>query len=118
MKFFIAGTMAFLVAETFAGVLFFFLRRWAKAQEKHEAQHKLFGISPMLFKGILERFLIYVGLLSSFPQVLIVLGALKVATRIKYEDHISNDYFLIGNLLSITIAIATYDLFQWFLNLA
>lgn len=118
MKYFVAGISAFLIAETIAGILFFFVRRWAKAQEKHEAQHKLFGISPMLFKGVLERILIYVGLLSSFPQVLIVLGALKVATRIKYEDHISNDYFLIGNLLSITIAIATYDLFQWFLMLS
>ena len=58
-------------------------------------------------KGVLERLVLYVGLLCGFPTVLIVFGALKVATRLHDESKtpISNDYFLLGNLSSILIVM-------------
>lgn len=50
----------------------------------------------------------FVGLLAGFPHVLIAFGALKISTRLSEEqgDHISNTYFLTGNLVSILFAVA------------
>jgi len=58
-------------------------------------------------KGILERLLLLVGLLNNFPHILIAFAGLKIGTRL-YDDHIkkiSNDYFLVGNSVSILIAM-------------
>jgi hypothetical protein len=58
-------------------------------------------------KGILERAVLYVGLLNGFPQILIAFGALKIGTRL-HEDKqskISNNYFLVGNLISLLLAM-------------
>ena len=56
-------------------------------------------------KGILERAFISFSLLVGYPQVLTLFAALKIATRIKDESKISNDYYLIGNLVSVSLAI-------------
>lgn len=61
-----------------------------------------------VFKGVLERLFLFIGLINNIPTVLIVLGALKLGTRIREDEkdqRISNDYFLIGNLISFLIAI-------------
>lgn len=58
-------------------------------------------------KGILERAVLYTGLLYGFPQILIAFGALKLGTRL-HEDQrseISNNYFLVGNLISMFLAM-------------
>jgi hypothetical protein len=58
-------------------------------------------------KGMLERVVLYIGLLHGFPQILIASGALKIGTRL-HEDKktkISNDYFLVGNLISLLLAM-------------
>jgi len=50
---------------------------------------------------------LFTGLLHGFPQILIAFGALKLGTRL-YEDKesdISNSYFLVGNLISILLAM-------------
>ncbi len=59
-------------------------------------------------KGMLERLTIFTGLIHGFPQILIAFGALKLGTRL-YEEkdsNISNTYFLVGNLVSIFLAMA------------
>ena len=63
--------------------------------------------SASIVKGILERVVLFTGLLFGFPQILIAFGALKLGTRFstEQESRISNDYFLVGNLISILLAL-------------
>ena len=62
-----------------------------------------------IFKGMIERIFIVVSLHYNMAQALTLLGALKIATRIKdTEDKISNDFFLVGNLISVLFGIAYY----------
>lgn len=58
-------------------------------------------------KGILERLTMLIGLIHGFPQILIAFGAIKLGTRLHEEKEceISNNYFLIGNLISILLAM-------------
>ena len=58
-------------------------------------------------KGILERAVLFTGLLFGFPQILIAFAALKLGTRFSTEQQskISNEYFLVGNLISILLAL-------------
>lgn len=59
-----------------------------------------------VIKGSLERSLIMVGLLNNYPQVITAFAALKIGTRINDNEHkISNDYFLLGNIISLLAAI-------------
>lgn len=70
------------------------------------------------FKGILERLVIFIGLTSDYSTVLVMFGALKLGTRLHDEGNknISNNYFLIGNFVSVLIAIvATIVAKHWVL---
>lgn len=58
-----------------------------------------------ILKGIAERAFVTFSLVNELPHSLTVFAALKIATRIKDDDKISNDFYLLGNLLSITLAI-------------
>jgi hypothetical protein len=59
-----------------------------------------------VLKGMLERLVLIVGLMAGYPHVITAFGALKIGTRIKSdESKVSNDYFLVGNLISILAAI-------------
>ena len=64
-----------------------------------------------LFKGIVERSFLFVSLINDFPHSLTLFGALKVATRLKHtsqnstEEEAYNNFYLLGNFLSATIAI-------------
>jgi hypothetical protein len=65
-----------------------------------------------LLKGIIERLFLLVSLINGFPHALTLFGALKLATRLKREneeDKIKestyNDFYLIGNFISVMIAI-------------
>ena len=69
------------------------------------------GLKPFdslsIFKGVLERLVLFIALLNNIPQILIAFSAMKIATRLHEdtENQISNAYFLVGNLLSILIAV-------------
>ena len=60
-------------------------------------------------KGILERLVLFVGLINGYVTVLVVFGALKLGTRLHDEkgpNHVpTNDYFIVGNFLSILVAM-------------
>jgi len=60
-----------------------------------------------IFKGIIERLVLFTALVHGYPQILIAFGAMKLGTRLHDEKKstISNSYFLLGNLLSMFIAI-------------
>ena len=73
------------------------------------------GFHISIFKGLLERFVIYLCLVLAISQILIVYGALKIGTRINLPQSdtlkIKNDYFLIGNFGSIFIAVLYYKIY-------
>lgn len=69
-----------------------------------------------VLKGVLERIFITFTLLLGLPQALTVFAALKIATRIKDDNKVSNDFYLVGNLLSIIMALVYVKLIeQYFL---
>lgn len=59
-------------------------------------------------KGFLERIVLLTGLLTGFPQVLILFGALKIGTRIKNEHPVSNDYYFVGNMVSVLFVLVYF----------
>ena len=54
---------------------------------------------------MLERFFLLLALARGTPQALILVGALKIGTRIRTEDSIDSDYYLVGNLVSASFAL-------------
>lgn len=66
-----------------------------------------------LVKGILERFFLMLSLVNNLPQSLIFFGALKVATSLKKVKEESENYYLIGNILSVTFVIIYYAIYNY-----
>ncbi len=65
-----------------------------------------------LLKGTIERIFLMVALINGFSQALTLFGALKLATRLKRENDVDkikestyNDFYLIGNFISVMTAI-------------
>ena len=64
-----------------------------------------------IIKGVVERLFLVISLFNGYHHGLTFFSAVKVATRIKHgEDNESmearfNDYYLIGNLISVSVAI-------------
>jgi hypothetical protein len=60
-----------------------------------------------LRKGILERLVLYLGLMLGHSVILAAFGAFKLGTRLQKDsgDEISNDYFLIGNMVSLLVVL-------------
>ena len=77
------------IGELISLFLFAIIRRWLGPAESSSAGR------ASIAKGILERLLLFTGLLFGFPQVLIAFGALKLGTRLvtEQQNKISNDYF-------------------------
>lgn len=92
---------ALAVGELIAALVFHLLKKRLGPGETGSSR------SGAVLKGVLERATLLVGLLAGFPHVLTAFGALKISTRLTEEqnDHISNTYFLTGNLLSILFAM-------------
>lgn len=76
-----------------------------------------------LLKGIVERLFLMVPLINGFPHALTLFGALKLATRLKRDDDDEkikqstyNDFYLIGNFISVMAAIFYTFLYVKFVN--
>ncbi len=73
-----------------------------------------------LFKGVIERGFLFVALVNNFPHALTLFGALKVATRLKRsspnpeEEDDFNNFYLLGNFISVTVAIGYVYFYQRF----
>lgn len=63
-----------------------------------------------MLMGMLERGVLLWGLLAGVPQVVIAFSALKIGTRLdKHKrDVVKTEYFLVGTLTSLLIAVADY----------
>lgn len=81
------------------------------ANKENETSKPFLGLPISIFKGGLERFIVYFFLTIDLSQILIVFGALKIGTRIDKNEKIKNDYFLIGNFSSLFIAVMYYYFF-------
>lgn len=100
-----------LALEVAGFFIFILISKW---NNNDEEKNKINFRS--VFKGILERIFITFTLLIGLPQALTVFAALKIATRIKDENKVSNDFYLVGNLLSIILALVYVKLIeQYFL---
>jgi hypothetical protein len=69
-----------------------------------------------LFKGCLERLFLALFLYNDLPHALTVFSALKIATRLKHEERQGetqrfNNYYLIGNLISVSMSL--FYLYLW-----
>jgi hypothetical protein len=92
-----------VLGELLIHILFFFVSKIFGKDKKD----KINGIS--IFKGVLERVFIVSSFHFNMTSALTLLGALKIATRIKdTEDKVSNDFFLVGNLISVLFGIGYY----------
>jgi ABC-type xylose transport system permease subunit len=63
-----------------------------------------------LFKGFIERMFLMIFLFHDIAPALTFFSALKIATRLKHEEPAGqadkfNDYYLIGNLVSVTVSL-------------
>jgi hypothetical protein len=98
--------VAFLSIELFSLFIFYQIRK------KYAPANHNSGSS--VIKGMLERFAVLLGLAAQIPTIIIFFSALKLGTRLKeqQEPKISNDYFLVGNVTSIIIAITEYLIYQ------
>ena len=110
-------TAALLFAIAVAGellihLLFFIISKLIGKTNKDKVS------SASILKGILERLFIVISLEFNITQALTLLGALKIATRIKdNEDRVSNDFFLIGNLISVLFGIGYFVLIKRIIGL-
>ena len=70
-----------------------------------------------IFKGALERLFLTISFIHDITAALTFFSALKLATRLKHEekneDHNKfNDYYLLGNLASVTVVILYVYIYQ------
>lgn len=76
-----------------------------------------------LIKGWIERAFLTYSLFSGYPHALTLFGALKLGTRLKHTENTSteegkkreeiyNNYYLIGNLISVALSIVYVKLIQ------
>ena len=108
----------FIVGELIALIIFSMLRRAFDILPQRDlfatsetSPAKIPGVE--IFKGVLERLVVTFGLFISLPGILTVFAALKLANRLGHEDDDSDrtkNYFLIGNLLTILLCLAYYQL--------
>lgn len=88
--------LMYLLMELVINLLFHLV---SKRLDSHENR------SISIFKGILERLFLIIGLFAGYPQVIIAFGAIKIGTRFQKNSKVSNDYFIIGNFISLLAAI-------------
>lgn len=106
---FIVCTVGFVIVELLVGFLFSAIS---------QVFYKKHGINfKSISKGIIERLFLVVALLNNYPHALTLFSALKLGTRLRRPDEKDNekafnDYYLIGNLVSVSIAIGYVHLFS------
>lgn len=70
-----------------------------------------------VIKGVVERIFLIVSLINGVGQAIVLFGTLKVASRLtdaKKAEPAFNDFYLMGNMLSVLGAIAYV---HWYNNL-
>ena len=107
--------MILLIIKIFVSeVLLFFIFWLMKFYKGGKFKNNFFS----MLKGWLERGFICFGLLYGLEIIIVFFSALKIGTRLHEEgspSKISNDQFLIGNILSVTGGIIYSILIKPFL---
>lgn len=105
----------FIGFELILGVFYYYLT--PKSIRASELDHK------SLLKGIVERLFLMVSLINDFPHALTLFGTLKLATRLKREgdnakinESTFNDFYLMGNFISVIVAIFYTYLYTKFMQ--
>jgi hypothetical protein len=101
---FIKFIIFFIALELILGIFYYYIT--PKSIRASELDHK------SLMKGFVERLFLMVSLINGFPHALTLFGTLKLATRLKREsdnekinESAFNDFYLIGNFISVIMAI-------------
>ena len=100
----------FLLACEIVALGFFWLIKMYQNCSKKE-------IVNSILKGILERGFLLVVLLLDIEVILIFFGAIKIGTRLHNDSKskVSNDQFLVGNIISVFLAIIYSVAWNYFL---
>lgn len=102
----------FVMVEVFLIIIFYAVSKWLDPKNSNKNNSAKF---TSWLKGFLERIFLTFLLLSGLQSgALVLFGAIKLGTRLESDKDrkVSNDYFVIGNFLSIAGAIVTYLLFK------
>lgn len=99
--------LSYLIVESIINGVFHIVSIKLKSDEKR---------GRSILKGVLERLFLIIGLVLGYPQVIIAFGALKIGTRFQRSSSVSNDYFLIGNFISLLTAILYSQLAIFLMN--
>lgn len=97
-------------------ILFYFLSEFVALFIFKSIRKKYLGSSgsnrPM-WNGIIERVFLYLCIFTEVYHGITLFGALKIGTRIKAdESKVTNDYFLIGNIISVSLVLPTSHLYK------
>jgi len=81
--------------------------------------HKIGFDFKSIFKGVMERLFLFISLANGYVEGLTFFSALKLATRLRHQDDRSdmdgfNDYYLLGNLLSVVVVMGYVYAFKHF----
>lgn len=96
----------FILGELLINYTWFkYLKNYFNFQEAKESSEKIIFFELSTFKGIMERFLLSIGLIFNYAPIMIVFGTIKLGTRFKDNVDVKNDYFLIGNFSSLLLAM-------------
>ena len=109
MRSVIAIAVAMIICEIIIGFVFSVIAQ--KFYKKSEIDIK------SIFKGFIERLFITLFLYNDLPHALTFFSALKLATRLKHDDASGetekfNNYYLIGNLVSVSLALLYVYIWQ------
>jgi hypothetical protein len=92
--------LAFLAWEVVAFFVFWFIRKRFKERRP---------TTKVVLMGIVERFMLLIGLALGYQTILVLFGAIKIGTRIKPSDpeadKVNADYFVIGNMVTVLIVL-------------
>jgi hypothetical protein len=92
----------FLIGEAVAFFIFLLVKR--KFEKKWQ-----WCVDLQTIKGWLERLFLFLCLVYGLPHALIAFGAIKIGTRVNDKGNkISNDYFFIGNMVSLLLVVFFY----------
>lgn len=101
-------TFSFLLLYLVSEVIGYFVFRQVRKHFLGE-----FGSSRPMWNGIFECIFLYLCILTEVYHGFTLFGALKIGTRIKADENkVSNDYFLIGNMISVSLVLLTTYFYQ------
>lgn len=93
--------LLFLLFELVTAFLFKFISKLAYTSSGFDVRS--------IVKGVIERSFLTIALLCDYPHALTFFSALKLGTRLRRDEENNdnnqyNDFYLIGNLISVAIA--------------